>query len=175
MSDVCINSTNRLSGPQPPPADKPDPLSAAPVMSTSERGASYQPALACMCDSKKEHAKKIKEMEEELAKTDRMIRLATPALSRDAQPKQAGTACESALDAPQATHAHAQEAFERSERIKRLLYWPYLPFWPYLIYAWAWGAGAVLSSFTFKQFAGGKKKSSSATPESAAAAKVSSS
>ena len=47
---------------------------------------------ASVCNRQTEQNKKLKEIEEELAKTNRMIRLATPALSLDAaQSKQAGT------------------------------------------------------------------------------------
>ena len=63
---------------------------------------------ASTCNRQTEHNKKLKDIEEELAKTNRMIRLATPALSLDAaQSKQAGTsACFHFSHKPRRVHTH---------------------------------------------------------------------
>jgi hypothetical protein len=63
---------------------------------------------ASTCNRQTDHNKKLKEIEEELAKTNRMIRLATPALSLDAaQSKQAGTsACFQFSHKPRRVHTH---------------------------------------------------------------------
>jgi hypothetical protein len=81
--------------------------------------------------------------------------------------------CACALYTRHATRAHAQEPFE-PEAFEAEASQPSqpLPYRSNLIRACTCGAGAALSSFTFKQFGGVKKKVSSATPESAAAAKV---
>jgi len=103
---VCIN---HLPRPWPPAADTPlrrhgsvDHLSSA--------------CPACIWNRKREQTKKIKEMEEELAKTDRMIRLATPALSLDAaQSKQAGAPAHSTHATPRA-HTHRRHLRQRHLR-----------------------------------------------------------
>jgi len=65
---------------------------------------------ASTCNRQTEHNKKLKDIEEELAKTNRMIRLATPALSLDAaQSKQAGTSASFKSHTSQAC-AHTPQA-----------------------------------------------------------------